>query len=111
MPCSSRSFVVLSRRAGRDTNTRKRRRTPMLRIAVIGAGRIGHIHAHNIAAHARATLVGIADPDTDAVIRLAGDCGTDVLTVEEVFAAKPGGAEAVLIASPTPTHADYIERA
>ena len=78
----------------------------MLRIAVIGAGRIGRIHAHNIAAHPRATLAGITDPDAAAALRLAGDCAADVITLDEAFAA-----EAVLIASPTSTHAGYAERA
>ena len=35
----------------------------MLEIAVLGAGRIGRIHAGNIAAHPDARLAGIADAD------------------------------------------------
>lgn len=34
----------------------------MLRIAVLGAGRIANIHAANVAAHPDATLVVVADP-------------------------------------------------
>lgn len=78
----------------------------MLSIAVIGAGRIGQIHARNIAAHASAQLAGVADVDAAAAARLAEACGARVLTPDEAFAA-----DAVLIGSPTPTHADYIERA
>jgi len=78
----------------------------MLKIAVIGAGRIGRIHAHNIAAHAGATVAGIVDPDTAAAERLAAECAAPVISLDQAFAA-----EAVLIGSPTPTHADYIERA
>ena len=78
----------------------------MLDIAVIGAGRIGQIHARNIAAHQGARLVGIADPDAGAATRLAEACGTSVISLDAAFAAK-----AVLIASPTPTHADFIEAA
>ena len=78
----------------------------MLKIAVIGAGRIGRIHAHNIAAHAGATVAGIVDPDTAAAERLAAECTAPVISLDQAFAA-----EAVLIGSPTPTHADYIERA
>jgi myo-inositol 2-dehydrogenase/D-chiro-inositol 1-dehydrogenase len=78
----------------------------MLDIAVLGAGRIGQIHAANIAAHPAARLVGIADPDAGAAGQLATACGTRVLTVDEAMRA-----EAVLIASPTTTHADYIEQA
>ncbi|MFC0410877.1 inositol 2-dehydrogenase [Roseomonas elaeocarpi] len=78
----------------------------MLNIAVIGAGRIGRIHARNIAAHPCARLAGISDPDSGAAGSLAAACGAASITLEEAFKA-----EAVLIASPTPTHADYIERA
>ncbi|MBN8892804.1 MAG: inositol 2-dehydrogenase [Rhodospirillales bacterium 70-18] len=78
----------------------------MLSIAVIGAGRIGRIHAGNIAAHPGARLAGIADPDAAAAGALAAACGTAAIGLDDAFAA-----DAVLIASPTPTHADYIERA
>ena len=78
----------------------------MLSIAVIGAGRIGNIHARNIAAHGGVRLTGVADVDVAAATRLAGECGARALTLDEAFAA-----DAVLIGSPTPTHADYIERA
>jgi myo-inositol 2-dehydrogenase/D-chiro-inositol 1-dehydrogenase len=85
---------------------RRRRGQTMLRIAVIGAGRIGRIHAGNIAAHPGAVLAGIADADAGAAARLAAATGSRVIDLEAAFAA-----DAVLIASPTPTHADYIERA
>jgi myo-inositol 2-dehydrogenase/D-chiro-inositol 1-dehydrogenase len=78
----------------------------MLDIAVLGAGRIGQIHAANIAAHPDAHLVGIADTDATAAGRLATTLGARTLSIDEAMRA-----DAVLIASPTPTHADYIERA
>ena len=78
----------------------------MLDIAVIGAGRIGQIHARNIAAHQGARLVGIADPDVCAASRLAQICGSQVISLDAAFSS-----QAVLIASPTPTHADFIEAA
>ena len=78
----------------------------MLSIAVIGAGRIGRIHARNIAAHADARLAGVTDVDASASARLAAECGAQALSLEDAFAA-----DAVLIGSPTPTHAAYIERA
>jgi len=78
----------------------------MLSIAVIGAGRIGRIHARNIALHPRARLAGVSDPDSRAASSLAESCGAAVIPLEEAFKA-----DAVLIGSPTPTHADYIERA
>ena len=78
----------------------------MLKIAVIGAGRIGQIHARNIAAHPGARLAGITDPVPEAAAALAAACAAPVLGLDEAFAA-----DAVLVCSPTPTHADYIERA
>lgn len=78
----------------------------MLSIAVIGAGRIGRIHARNIALHPQAKLAGVSDPDAGAASSLARDCGVGAIALEEAFRA-----DAVLIGSPTPTHADYIERA
>src|SRR5580700_4271991 len=78
----------------------------MLEIAVLGAGRIGRIHAGNIATHPDARLAGIADTVPDAAARLAETLGTRTLTIEDAMRA-----DAVLIASPTPTHADYVERA
>jgi myo-inositol 2-dehydrogenase/D-chiro-inositol 1-dehydrogenase len=78
----------------------------MLSIAVIGAGRIGNIHARNVAAHGGVRLAGVADVDGAAASRLAEACGAPVLSLDQAVAA-----DAVLIGSPTPTHADYIERA
>jgi myo-inositol 2-dehydrogenase / D-chiro-inositol 1-dehydrogenase len=78
----------------------------MLSIAVIGAGRIGRIHAANVSANPAARLVGVADVDMAAAEKLAHACDARAVTLEAAFAA-----DAVLIAAPTPTHADYIERA
>jgi len=78
----------------------------MLSVAMIGAGRIGRIHARNIAAHPGARLAGVADVDAVAAAQLAEACGAKAIPIDEAFAA-----DAVVIGSSTPTHADYIERA
>ncbi len=78
----------------------------MLSIAVIGAGRIGQIHARNVAANPRARLAGIADLDAAAATRLAEALRTKMLTLQTVFEA-----DAIMICSPTGTHAGLIERA
>ena len=78
----------------------------MLDIAVLGAGRIGRIHASNIAAHPDARLVGISDTDNAAAAQLASLLGSRPIGVDEAMRA-----DAVLIASPTSTHADYVEQA
>lgn len=78
----------------------------MLKIAVIGAGRIGRIHARNIAAHSGTQLFGICDSHRASALELAQATASPVLTLEQAMAA-----DAVLIASPTPTHAELIEQA
>ena len=77
-----------------------------LKIAVIGAGRIGQIHARNVAAHPNALLAGIADPDLAAAERLALTTGSTTIGLDSAFLA-----DAVMICSPTTTHANYIEHA
>jgi myo-inositol 2-dehydrogenase / D-chiro-inositol 1-dehydrogenase len=80
----------------------------MIRFLLIGAGRIGRIHAENIARSSRASLVAVADADGKAASDLAErwQCGTvstdDALALPDI--------DAVLIASSTDTHADWIER-
>ncbi|GAA2976545.1 myo-inositol 2-dehydrogenase/D-chiro-inositol 1-dehydrogenase [Microbacterium terrae] len=81
-----------------------------LRFALIGTGRIGQVHAANIAADAEATLAWVADPFVEGARAVAdrfGGRATD--TAEEVFVA--GDVDAVLVASPTSTHVDLIEKA
>jgi myo-inositol 2-dehydrogenase/D-chiro-inositol 1-dehydrogenase len=77
----------------------------MLSIAVIGAGRIGQIHARNVADNPRARLAGVADIDGGAAARLAKACGSQAISMQTAFEA-----DAVMICSPTSTHAELIER-
>ena len=43
----------------------------MLRVAIIGAGRIGRVHAESVASHPKATLVAVCDPMGTAAEDLA----------------------------------------
>jgi myo-inositol 2-dehydrogenase/D-chiro-inositol 1-dehydrogenase len=81
----------------------------MISIALLGAGRIGQIHGRTIAASKRAKLAGIADPLPDGAKALSAATGAPVRTAEELIADK--GIDAVLIATPTDTHADFIDKA
>lgn len=74
-----------------------------------GAGRIGSIHAANIAASERAELRYIVDVNNDAAQALSDKCGGRPATTEEALA--DDTIDAVLIASPTNTHANLIEAA
>jgi myo-inositol 2-dehydrogenase / D-chiro-inositol 1-dehydrogenase len=82
----------------------------MLKIAVLGCGRIGRMHAENIAAHPRATLAGVFDVHRPAADDVGSKLGVTVFdSAEAVFSSKD--VDAVLIATSTPTHADFIEKA
>ena len=78
-----------------------------MRIAVLGAGRIGRVHAGNVAALRGAALHSVTDADETAAREVAEAHGCAVATLGEVEA---GEADAVLICTPTDTHADLIER-
>jgi myo-inositol 2-dehydrogenase/D-chiro-inositol 1-dehydrogenase len=81
----------------------------LLCIALLGAGRIGRIHGGNVAAHKNARLAAIADADAQAAKSLAQSTGARVAGIDEILADREIGA--VVICTPTPTHADLIERA
>jgi myo-inositol 2-dehydrogenase/D-chiro-inositol 1-dehydrogenase len=79
----------------------------MKRFLLIGAGRIGRIHAENIARNPRASLVLIADSDAKAATELAAQWQCRAIAPEQALS--DPGIDAVLIASSTDTHADWIE--
>ena len=79
----------------------------MLNIALIGAGRIGHVHAKTIAAHPQATLALVCDPFGDAAEKLASQYGArSCKDAEDVFADPE--VDAVVIGSPTPLHIPHL---
>lgn len=85
----------------------------MISLSLIGAGRIGRIHAANVAArassHGDIRLAGIADAIPQAAEELAARVGSEAIDLDEALEGK--SSDAVLIASSTDTHADFIERA
>ena len=78
-----------------------------LRFGLLGAGRIGKVHAKAIAADANATLVAVADAMAPAAKAIADQYGCEVRSIEAILAAKD--IDAVVICTPTDTHADLIE--
>jgi len=82
----------------------------MISICVLGAGRIGQIHARNVAAHPKARLVGVTDVSADAANNLAQATGAKVFASNEAVIAD-SSVGAILICTPTDTHADLIELA
>jgi myo-inositol 2-dehydrogenase/D-chiro-inositol 1-dehydrogenase len=79
----------------------------MLRIAVLGAGRIGKIHAANVAAHPGATLVLVADPWCEGVNALGAQLGCEV-AYDCAAALARDDIDAVVIGTPTDTHIDLL---
>ncbi|MEK7753804.1 MAG: inositol 2-dehydrogenase [Acidobacteriota bacterium] len=83
-----------------------------LNVGIIGAGRIGKVHADTIAFRLpEATAVAIADLNREAAEDVAARCGirTVAESSEEILA--DPRIEAVLICSSTGTHADLVVQA
>jgi len=83
-----------------------------LQVGIIGAGRIGKLHADTLAFRLpQAGLVAITDINRDTAQEVAARCGiAQVAEDSEEILADPK-IEAVLICSPTDTHADLVVRA
>lgn len=77
----------------------------MHKIALLGAGRIGRIHAANAMAHPDLTLSHVVDPLSDSANALAAQAGAQAVSLETVLA-DPSVA-GVIVASSTDTHLDY----
>ena len=81
----------------------------MLNVALLGAGRIGQVHAQSMTAGGRCTVVAVADVNAEAAQALAARIGAEARSVDAVIA--DPAIDAVLIATSTDTHSDLITRA
>ncbi|WP_338723278.1 inositol 2-dehydrogenase [Devosia sp. XK-2] len=79
-----------------------------VRFGLLGAGRIGKVHAKAVSANPKAKLVAVADAMADAAKALADQYAAEVRDIEAIEAASD--IDAVIICTPTDTHADLIER-
>jgi myo-inositol 2-dehydrogenase/D-chiro-inositol 1-dehydrogenase len=79
------------------------------KLALVGAGRIGKIHAANVLAQPGLALEYIVDQLPEAAAELARSTGARVATLDEVLADRH--VDALVIASSTDTHLDYSLRA
>lgn len=79
----------------------------MKTFALFGAGRIGRIHAANLRAHIGARLKYVVDVDAGAAGKIASVSGAT--HADSATALADPAVDAILIASPTDTHADLIE--
>lgn len=78
-----------------------------MRFGLLGAGRIGRIHGLNVASRSDARLVAVADASQEAASSLAQATGAKVTDADAIMS--DSGIDAVLICTPTDTHADLIE--
>ena len=81
----------------------------MKNVAVLGAGRIGRIHATNLAAQPGVRLKSVCDAMPEAAANLAQTLNAEVSSIDAVFA--DASIDAIAICSPTSTHSDLIARA
>jgi len=81
----------------------------MIEVALFGAGRIGAIHAGNIARQPGVRLKYVVDVDAAAATKLARSHGAQTTDAAHVF--DDTAVRAVAIGSSTDTHADLIMRA
>lgn len=79
--------------------------TGKLRVALIGCGRIGQVHAERLATDSRVVVVAVCDPSADAAAALRQRCAPYAAVGTDVDATLNSEAiDAVVIASPTPQH-------
>ena len=81
----------------------------MLKVGLLGAGRIGQVHAAVVAAHEGSKLAAISDVYAPAAEELAAKYHAQVRSSDEIIA--DDAIDAVLIATSTDTHSDLIEAA
>ncbi len=86
--------------------------TQKLNIAIIGAGRIGRVHAETLAFRLpEANIAAITDINREAAEALAAHCNIPRVAASSADILADKQIEAVLICSPTGTHADLIVQA
>ncbi|WP_028034056.1 inositol 2-dehydrogenase [Chelativorans sp. J32] len=79
-----------------------------VKFGLLGAGRIGKVHAKAITSNPDARLVAVADAVQSAAEDIAARYGCEVRTIDEIERAVD--IDAVVICTPTDTHSDLIER-
>lgn len=81
----------------------------MLNIGILGAGRIGSVHAKSMSHNPNCRLVAVSDINEAAAQTLAAKYGAHARPTRDII--EDSAIDAVLIASSTDTHADLIEAA
>jgi myo-inositol 2-dehydrogenase/D-chiro-inositol 1-dehydrogenase len=80
-------------------------------VAVLGAGRMGRVHVRNLGAIPNANVVVVADPDAGAAERGRDLARAKRASTDPMEALHDPDVDAVVIVTPTTTHASLIEAA
>ena len=80
-------------------------------VAVLGAGRMGRVHVRNLGAIPNANVVVVADPDPAAAERGRDLARAKRASLDPMEAVHDPDVDAVVIVTPTTTHATLIEAA
>lgn len=84
----------------------------VIRCAVLGLGRLGYWHAENLASKVKgAKLVSVIDPLEGRAEQVARELGVEKWSRNPDDAFEDDNIDAVIIVTPTSTHADMIKRA
>ncbi|MBB5722985.1 myo-inositol 2-dehydrogenase/D-chiro-inositol 1-dehydrogenase [Loktanella ponticola] len=78
----------------------------MIRIALLGAGRIGQVHARTIRGMDNATVTAVSDFFPETAEKLAKTLGAEVRDNDTIMASDD--VDAVVVGTPTDTHFDLI---
>ena len=79
----------------------------MIRIGLLGAGRIGQVHARAVASVPMAKLIAVADTFTKNAQLVQDQYDCDIRTIDQILLSDD--IDGVIICTPTDTHADLIE--
>ena len=78
-----------------------------IRFAILGAGRIGQVHARAVAGNDDAVLAAVFDPVAEGASAILALYGAEVRSFEEIASADD--IDAVILCTPTDLHAEQIE--
>lgn len=82
----------------------------MLNICLIGAGRIGKVHAMAIAQIEGARISHVVDPFPEGAKAVASQYNAEYIELDDAFGSKLSAIDAFLVASSTDTHAPLMAR-
>ena len=80
-----------------------------VRIAVLGCGRIGQMHAKNITLHEKTQLSCVYDINSEFANKVATDLNVPAVNNDQEIFSNPD-IDAILISSATNTHIEFIEK-